>query len=271
MDDRNIKDNPSNNAQKQGDFGNGETSVHRSGYTKKAEKIAAALFLVSNFLSDNEPLKWDIRRAASGMVGLISRADKADTSRKDGFTADIRALLTELSSLMEVAALSGLISGMNSEILMKELASLFSALERRGEKNHRMDYVKIPKDFFIKEEQILLSEPSVPARENSHSNIKDKKGMSYITQSIEADELTIQKDKKKEYGSVAMKRNRRQTFIIQILKKKKELTIKDISTIFHDCSEKTIQRELIALIKEGVVTRDGARRWTKYSLSLLAQ
>lgn len=53
--------------------------------------------------------------------------------------------------------------------------------------------------------------------------------------------------------------------ILTILQAKGEATIKDISAIVTDCSEKTIQRELNAMIEENIVKRQGHRRWSKYS------
>ncbi len=54
--------------------------------------------------------------------------------------------------------------------------------------------------------------------------------------------------------------------IITILEAKGEATIKDISEIITDCSEKTIQRELNTLIEDNQVKRQGERRWSRYSL-----
>ncbi len=58
----------------------------------------------------------------------------------------------------------------------------------------------------------------------------------------------------------------RRTRIHTILEAKGEATIKDISEIITDCSEKTLQRELNAMIEENVVKRQGERRWSKYSI-----
>ncbi len=60
--------------------------------------------------------------------------------------------------------------------------------------------------------------------------------------------------------------NDRRVRIATILGAKGEATIKDISEIINDVSEKTIQRELNAMIDENVVKRQGERRWSKYSL-----
>jgi len=67
--------------------------------------------------------------------------------------------------------------------------------------------------------------------------------------------------------SVAANTADRRTRISTILEAKGEATIKDISEIVTDCSEKTIQRELNAMIEDNVVKREGERRWSKYSLA----
>jgi len=59
----------------------------------------------------------------------------------------------------------------------------------------------------------------------------------------------------------------RRTRIQTILEAKGEATIKDISEIITDCSEKTVQRELNAMIEDNIVKRQGERRWSKYSIA----
>jgi predicted HTH transcriptional regulator len=55
--------------------------------------------------------------------------------------------------------------------------------------------------------------------------------------------------------------------ILSIIKDKGEATIKDVSSVITDCSEKTIQRELMSLISEGVLVKEGERRWSIYKLA----
>jgi predicted HTH transcriptional regulator len=64
----------------------------------------------------------------------------------------------------------------------------------------------------------------------------------------------------------AVDRLNRKTSILNFIKQNKEAQIKDILTHIGDCSEKTIQRELNELIKDGVLKKEGDRRWSKYSL-----
>jgi DNA-binding HxlR family transcriptional regulator len=58
----------------------------------------------------------------------------------------------------------------------------------------------------------------------------------------------------------------RKTSILNFIKENKEAQIKDILVHIGNCSEKTIQRELNELIKDGVLKKEGDRRWSKYSL-----
>ena len=65
------------------------------------------------------------------------------------------------------------------------------------------------------------------------------------------------KDKNKE------KENRKNS-ILKLINDKKSVVIKDITTLFPDVSEKTIQRELTSLIEEGRITKRGSKRWSIY-------
>jgi hypothetical protein len=68
-------------------------------------------------------------------------------------------------------------------------------------------------------------------------------------------------------SSIAPK-NDRQKVIVDTIKEKGELSIKDLTDVIHGCSEKTIQRELISLVSDGVLSKTGERRWSRYSLMM---
>ena len=67
-------------------------------------------------------------------------------------------------------------------------------------------------------------------------------------------------------NTIQAKKISRQESSLSVLKHQSNLTIKDFSKVIKDCSEKTIQRELIELVDRGVVKREGERRWSRYSL-----
>lgn len=56
----------------------------------------------------------------------------------------------------------------------------------------------------------------------------------------------------------------RMSLILELVRKRKSLSIKEIASVIKDCSEKTIQRELNSLIEQGLIRREGERRWSVY-------
>lgn len=281
MDEKNLKDNLELSKGKNTDNTANNNDIHKRSHIAKAEKIGSAFFLLTGFMNDQEPIKWDIRQTATRLVLLLARTSAIDLSTRKKALDDASITTSELLSLVEICSLSGLVSKMNSEILSSELNSLSNTISLELSNFAKYSALKFPKNFFSVPDDYQFGLPSKNAVDNkllgdgerskSTENIIKDKITTTELESYKRGNLEEQDKKKiKEYGSVAIKRNKRQGFIIQALKRKKELTIKDISMIFNDCSEKTIQRELASLINDGIVVKEGERRWTKYSLALTA-
>ncbi len=54
--------------------------------------------------------------------------------------------------------------------------------------------------------------------------------------------------------------------IQEIISSKGDVTIKDIATRITNCSEKTLQRDLVRLIKDNVIEKEGDKRWSIYRI-----
>ena len=65
----------------------------------------------------------------------------------------------------------------------------------------------------------------------------------------------------------SQKKNSRHETILSLLNKKEGLGIKDFADQISGCSEKTIQRELLAMVESGIIRKEGDRRWSKYYLA----
>jgi predicted HTH transcriptional regulator len=61
-------------------------------------------------------------------------------------------------------------------------------------------------------------------------------------------------------------KDNREKRILDVIRDKGVVSIKDISTVIFDVSEKTIQRTLQLLIDKGQIKKEGERRWAKYQL-----
>ena len=215
---------------------------------KKTEKLATALYMVTNLFSDNEPMKWTLRKKVSELLSFIL-GYKNLTLQQSVFLSSVRERIFDMISLLEVASKSGLVSSMNFSILREEFLNLVKVLDELRSEGGDSPGAALPKSFF----DISRGFPPIV------SGIKQV-GLTNLSN-------IYTKDKIFENSNQAIfKRTNRQSIILSLLKKKKELSIKDIAQIIRDCSEKTIQRELISLIQSGVIKKIGERRWSKYSL-----
>ncbi len=218
---------------------------------KKTEKLVSAVYMITNLFAENEPMKWALRKKAGELMSFILGYKDVTESGLPHYLNTAKTRILELVSLLEVSLLGGLISNMNFSILKREFTNLVETL------NSSQAVVKEPiheslSDAFFQDGQSLVG-------------IKDIID-SQRHRAINAGSVAI-KDNNLLKSRDEFKRSNRQNIILNLLKKKKELTIKDISTVIKDCSEKTIQRELIAFIAAGVLKRTGERRWSKYSLA----
>ena len=227
---------------------------------KKTEKLASAVYMVTGLLSDSEPIKWTLRKKVGELLSFILTYKDTEEGGVGDFIYTTKTYALELISFLEISFRGGLVSHMNFSILKQEFLNLLNILNTSDSLLKDSWSGDISKAFFdvnqnysglakvgnINEKIYKIIQPTAVIQKMSLSDIKDKN-------------LNINKDN--------LKKSNRQNIIIDLLRKKKELTIKDISLVIRDCSEKTIQRELNAFISIGVLKRAGVRRWSKYSLA----
>lgn len=218
---------------------------------KKTEKLVSAVYLVTNLFSDSEPIKWTLRRKSSELLSYILGYKDIQNSSASDFAFVVKTKVMEIVSLLEISSVSGLLSPMNFSILKTEFSNLLDVFQKDRFNKKETNSGVIPKDFF--------GEHRAPnAGIKGHSDVVRVVSTINNLPTISGGSSSLERD--------IAKRSNRQNIIINLLKKRKELTIKDIALIIKDCSEKTIQRELISLIVSGVIKREGERRWSKYSL-----
>lgn len=222
---------------------------------KKTEKLATALYMVTNLFNDTEPMKWTLRAKVSELLSFIIGFKDVLESREYEFSNEVKTKVLEIVSLLEVASQSGLVSPMNFSILKTEFMNLIGGLIPLKKQTEERDRFALPKTFFDVPQGSTYTPTHVP---NAGGVDTQHKGQHTIK------DTTVPSETANEITS--FKKTNRQSIIINLLKKKKDLTIKDIAQVIRDCSEKTIQRELISLIDAGVLKKTGERRWSRYSL-----
>ena len=232
-----------NNYRDIGLFNNGDYLVYSF---KKTEKIVSAIYLVTSLIKDNEPMKWELREGSMSLLSVIMALNGTENIDKNKHLQSFFTLSIQIISFLNVAFISGLISHMNSSIIIVEINSL-------------VDYVKQQTILSSNSSGFILSDSFFAT---DTPTVNASKGQTLFSKNS-----TVIETKNNKAEIVKDKKDSRKNSILSILKKDSQLTIKDFVKVITDCSEKTIQRELIDLVEKGLVKKSGERRWSTYSLA----
>ncbi len=214
---------------------------------KKTEKIVSVVFYILNNVDADKKSETHISNMASkahfAHENALRTLEIKPVSSKEVIEQFAQALVG-LDSTLRISAVSGVIS---PEVLAVLTAEIDVVL--RGLKTFLHDPATIEGGLLDQ-----FSSQTAPMSAPGRSSARPVNSASRSTQ-VPAKGGT-------NTGGTADRRDRIKT----ILEAKGEASIKDISEIITDCSEKTIQRELNAMIQENLVKRQGERRWSKYSI-----
>jgi hypothetical protein len=220
-----------------------EKDIRRVYIYKKAERLAKAIHLIEPAFSGSISLRNRVGAIAVGLVDaaiLPSGAARAALSRE----------LLMLSSVLSIASTSGFLSSMNADLIAREAYNLLQEIAAYEEPRLSFDEAPtlstIAKSVFSREVS-RHANPTPPKHLAPRNSAFGGKGH------IKDNEASNIKDRREA--------------VLSVIKNKGKANIKDISTFIRGVSEKTIQRELLALIATGIVLKQGERRWSTYSLA----
>ena len=256
---------------------------------EKVEKIIAALFIVTDSIEHNDLVKLRVREICLDILSFMNSMDL------DGELSPliarqmspVKCFIDEIHSILNVSRMSGLISEMNYQILSKELElfcinldgsqtllNLLSEISSDGstmlttsQQGSRTEQPRL--DALDKIPHFVDSDQS-PSIGHPHSFVDSSRSSKNVRYDSKGHSHPVRIDPHSSASSIKHIKTKRKDTILNFIKSKGEVTIKDICKIkdktIVSCSEKTIQRDLMSLIKEGVIKREGDKRWTKYSL-----
>lgn len=195
----------------------------------KSEKIAHVLFALAERGGEKNSSLGELTRGACELPATVAHfaAGELDVSFLLG---DIFALLP----LVRLCASEGSLSPENSAVLVRE----YEGIAERIVLGNRPSPFGTAEDFAV---PLLLGE-----RSGEPPFLKDTR-------------LPVGIAKGQHKGQ-----KERMSLILEFIKKQKGASIKDITGVIKNCSEKTIQRELSALIRNGLIRKVGERRWSQY-------
>jgi len=239
-----------------------EKDIRRVYLYKKSERLAKAIHLIAPAFANSAPLKDRLDRIA---VGLVDAAILPPLSSREALSRELLAL----SSILSIARTGGMLSPMNADLIVREAHQLLEELA--GYEEPRLTLDDVPSLAMLAKSSSALNDGREAARLRSLARVTYDPALDGREEGVS--------DKGQNKGHVSDIRKTgisqegngrvsgRRESILEVLRSKGPSYIKDISTVIRDVSEKTIQRELSALVSEGAVVRKGDRRWTTYELA----
>jgi hypothetical protein len=229
-----------------------EKDIRRVYIYKKAERLAKAIHLVAPAFRNSPSLRDRLDQVA---VGLVDAAILPPASARDALSRELLAL----SSVLSIARTSGMLSAMNVELIGREAHLLLQEVASYEEPRLFLDDAPSLAE--------LAKEAATVGARESRQQIAHASAVAASTpRAPSSPRPRPVSDSVSDKGQIKDKNTERREAIKSVLKSKGPSYIKDISTVIRDVSEKTIQRELQAMVDEGEISKAGERRWTTYAL-----
>lgn len=222
-----------------------DKDIRRIYIYKKAERLAKAVHLVAPAFKHNPSIHDRVERIS---LALIDAAVLPPHSAKDALSKE----LLSLSSVLSIARTTGLLSAMNADLIGREAHTLLE--EIAGYEEPRLSIPDVPTLAELAKEAGHAAHQSTPRPRLTAPHVPKGQNKGHVSDT-------------REVLATPVKSDRREA-ILSVLRSKGPSYIKDLSTVIRDVSEKTIQRELQALVAEGVISRTGERRWTTYQMAV---
>lgn len=211
---------------------------------RRAERISAAVHLVTNNVPENEPIRSSLRNKGLELLSVILELRSGFRGPASEKGQSVLVSIRELISLIRLLAVSGYISVQNANAIaeaLDELGSLIVVSQKSA----------LAEQLTISHDQLIP-----PTIQGGFSRLDRAHPMP------RSPRRPLSTGEQSVTGSA----NQRSERIMDILKLGGMLGIRDIAANLPQYSEKMVQRELAELVSAGKVRKVGEKRWSRYQL-----
>ena len=220
---------------------------------EKAQKLTEALYRVTELLSDQEPLKWFLRRQGLHIFETLLNIKTATPNERVKNLELISENTFQMVRALELASSGSFISEANFHVLQREYKALV--------------------ELMFSQKTNLLPAPIKTESINpiGHSNGQDEaaptpaEGEVGVPTTKRVGKETEENFEKEDMGGPQT--GERRDRIMAFIKQKDWVSVGELAEVFRgETSEKTIQRDLAGMAGEGLLLKEGEKRWRKYKL-----
>lgn len=245
----------------------------------KTNKLIAGLYMVTDILDKDEPIRNRLRILGTGVISDISSSS---------FPVDnLNAKISEILSFLDIASSVGIISQMNSSILKKEFSLLQESIGEATQESRKNSITfngQATLSEFMKEDvggvQKINRTNTISIGHSSPTRIGVQKGHTLMKAlSDKMINSPVGRIRLPDNNSLPqnvsnfnnLKKERREKIVNIVRNNPNGASIKDIALAIHnigeDMGEKTLQRELISMVQDRVLNKTGEKRWSRYFLA----
>ncbi len=237
---------------------------------EKTKRVFRALYYVTRNLNTNESIRVHLRESAHILFSLIQEDIKTKESYTFPHQKHIKDLLEKIHLYLLVLKDEEVINLHHYQLFERELfdisflyekvhSLLLEKREMEEEFLNRLDGI-FDSSFFAlnnnKEEQgksTFSIKKDIKKKEEKNISQTQKKELS-------------KKKKEKLISERILRKEERKKKIIQYLREHESATLPELFQLIGGGSQKTIQRDINELIQDGILLREGSRRWSRYIL-----
>lgn len=222
---------------------------------RRAERIAAAVHLLTNHIDQFEPVRQVLRKESTVLLGMMLNVRDEMRSAHSGGVVAVVSSIRHLISLVRMLAISGFASTQNVNAIVEALDELGNFMHV-SQRTNFSESVVITRDELLDVGTLPARAATIAMRDIKDTRNTDSKGelRDVVSAAVKAPS---------QNGQISI----RTQSILEILKSTGSMGIKDICSNLPEYSEKMIQRELLTLVSEGKVQKAGLKRWSRYSVA----
>lgn len=225
---------------------------------RRAERIVAALHLLTNHIEADEPVCIAVRTSSVELLQNMLELRSEMRSTQSTIFAAVQANIRHLISLVRIITVSGYVSIQNATTMVEaldELGNFLTASQRSG----LSESIALSREDLLDVRTPLSRVP--PRQVRQIKDIKDASEATDLNNISPMQVMSVNESNTKRPLTVRMQN------ILDTLQNGGLMGIKDICAHLPEYSEKMIQRELAEMVEGGKVRKSGLKRWSRYSIA----
>ncbi len=195
-------------------------------------ELTNKLYRLSFFFPEKEPLRHKIREVGDEILANLVLVLEGEMEKRRESAFSVERNIEILDALLELSKTQNWIDSEKTEQLQGKYKEIKKEVEEFNDVLRR-------KSMFYEEKALLIGEEKTKEKEK---------------------EKPIKREEVKQ-----VKLNKRQEKIIQLLKNKDKMQVKDFQAVLKSATKRTLRRDLSALMEKKIVKRTGSGNTTYYS------